>query len=167
MLLGRAMRLSHVLGLCLPVALAALTDIRDASACGGCFVQQSESTQVSGHRMILSVSPDHTTLWDQIKYAGNPSSFAWVLPVHGIVEVGLSSDALFETLEAYTSVTISSPFVSCPPPPDCGAGPTGAASGTSGTGGGGGGGVDVVAHQVVGPYETVQLASTDPGALAT
>jgi hypothetical protein len=161
------MRTVQALGLSLAALVVAVTDAGDASACGGCFVQQSESTQVSGHRMILSVSPDHTTLWDQIEYAGNPSSFAWVLPVKGIVDVGLSSDALFQTLEAYTTVTISSPSVSCPQP-SCGFASTGTGGGDEfGSGGGGGGGVEVVAHSVVGPYETVQLASTDPGALTT
>jgi len=49
--------------------------------------------------MILSISQDRTTSWDQITYAGAPSSFAWVLPIKGQVEVGLSSDALFGTLD--------------------------------------------------------------------
>ena len=47
----------------LPLAFAstALVDVRDASACGGCLVPPSENTQVSGHRMILSISNDKTT----------------------------------------------------------------------------------------------------------
>jgi hypothetical protein len=149
----------------LPVvfASAALVDVRDASACGGCLVGQSETTQVTGHRMILSVSNDKTTLWDQITYAGNPSSFAWVLPIKGQVEVGLSSDALFETLEGRTQVTIQSPQISCPPP-GCFQGGSGGGGGNGG-GGPGGGGVTVIAQEVVGPYETVQLSSADSQAL--
>lgn len=136
---------------------------RDAHACGGCFVSQTESTQVTGHRMALSVSPTQTTLWDQIRYDGDPSEFAWVLPIRQEVEVGLSSDLLFEVLEAETQVVVSSPTISCPPP-GCGGsfGATGASSGT-----GPGGGVEVIAQAVVGPYETVQLSATDPAALAT
>ncbi|MBK8256293.1 MAG: DUF2330 domain-containing protein [Polyangiaceae bacterium] len=128
-------------------ALATLASSNDASACGGCFVQQSENTQVSGHRMILSVSPEATTLWDQITYTGAPESFAWVLPIKGTVEVGISSDALFQVLDQYTQVTVASPSISCPN--SCnfdGGGGAGA-----GVGGGGGGGVTVLDQEVVGP----------------
>jgi hypothetical protein len=164
------MKLSHALLLAVPVAALAITDARDAAACGGCFVPPEESTQVTGHRMLLSVSPTETTLWDQITYAGNPSSFAWILPTKGIVDVGLSSDALFAFVEQATSVTISPPPINCPGPPDgCqypgfedGFGATG-----SGAGGGASGGVTVLAQSTVGPYETVQLKSDDPAALKT
>lgn len=160
------MKLVRVACLAAPVLALALTHARDASACGGCFVQQSESTQVTGHRMILSVSPKSTTLWDQITYSGNPASFAWVLPTKGVVEVGLSSDALFSTLEPLTEVIVSSPQISCPPPPQCNVGAFDAAEGSGGPGGAAGEPpVEVIAQEVVGPYETVQLKSEDPEAL--
>lgn len=78
------MRLWTVLLLALPLSTA-LAESRDASACGGCFVQQSENTQVTGHRMVLSLSKTESTLWDQFSYSGNPKDFAWVLPIHGVV----------------------------------------------------------------------------------
>src|SRR4051812_6395148 len=112
------MKLTHALLLAVPVAALALTDARDAAACGGCFVPPEESTQVTGHRMLLSVSPTETTLWDQISYTGNPSSFAWILPTKGIVEVGLSSDALFAFVEQATTVNVAPPPLNCPGPPD-------------------------------------------------
>jgi len=159
------MRGLKTLLLAFPLALATtvLADAHDASACGGCLVGQSESTQVTGHRMILSISNDTTTLWDQIKYTGNPSSFAWVLPIKGQVQIGLSSDALFARLEDLTQVTINSPWINCPSGGCFGGG------GGSGGGGGGGpsGGVTVIAQEVVGPYETVQLSSSDANALKT
>lgn len=142
-------------------AAVSLASAHDASACGGCFVQQTENTQVSGHRMILSVSPEATTLWDQITYTGAPESFAWVLPIQGTVDIGISSDALFQVLDQQTQVTVSSPFISCPNSCNFDSGGNGA----GGSGGGGGGGVTVLEHEVVGPYETVQLSSADPGAL--
>ena len=170
------MRFIKPLLLSIPVLALALSHASDASACGGCFheppIQQSETTQVTGHKMILSVSQTQTTLWDQIEYMGSPSSFAWVLPIKGIVDVGLSSDALFQTLEAATQVNISSPVIPCAPPPVCGD-PNGfGAAGTGDFGGGVGGGggpppVTVTAQSVVGPYETVQLHSVDPAALTT
>ena len=144
------------------MATAALAQVPDASACGGCFIAQSENTVVTGHRMILSISQQQTTLYDQFGYSGDPSSFAWILPVKGIADIGLSSDALFEALEQETTVTISSPNISCNN--GCSNGFSDSA-GSGGAGGAGGGGVTVVAQSTVGPYETVQLKSTDPSAL--
>lgn len=162
------MKLTHALLLAVPVAALALTDARDAAACGGCFVPPDESTQVTGHRMVLSVSQTETTLWDQISYTGNPTSFAWILPTKGLVKVGLSSDALFAFLGQATTVTVVPPPLNCPSPPDgCffgGEDGNGAASG-SGGGASSPGGVTVVAQETVGPYETVQLKSDDPTAL--
>jgi hypothetical protein len=161
------MKLVRAIVLSIPLAALAITQVRDASACGGCFVQQSENTQVTSHRMILSVSTQETTLWDQIVYTGEPQSFAWVLPIKGTVAIDLSSDALFQNLDQLTQVSVNSPQIQCPPPPDCGFDngfSSGAATGAGG-GGGMGGGVTVIAEEVVGPYETVQLMSSDPAAL--
>ena len=74
----------------------------EALACGGCFAPPENPTVVTDHRMILSVSKAQTTLYDQIRYQGDPGSFAWVLPIAGTVEVGLSSDALFGVLDQQT-----------------------------------------------------------------
>ncbi len=150
-----------LLGLCLAVPLASLSmPAGEAQACGGCFHQPGESTQVSGHRMVLSVSSTQTTLWDQFSYDGDPSEFAWVLPIKGQVEIGTSSDLLFGTLESATEVQIFRPQTSCPPD-GCG----GPGSNTATSTATGGGGVTVIAQEVVGPYETVQLQSSDPNAL--
>jgi hypothetical protein len=151
-----------------PVLALAASHSREAAACGGCFVSQTENTQVSSHRMVLSVSPTETTLWDQIVYAGNPASFGWVLPIKGEVEIGLSSDAMFAALDASTQVQIASPTINCAPPPNCGnENLAGSPDGDGSAGTSGEPPVEVLAHEVVGPYETVQLKSDDPQALAT
>jgi len=73
-----------------------LLRLDDAAACGGCFQPPVPPTQVASditdERMLLSVSTTQTTLYDQIEYSGSPSSFAWVLPIHGTVTVGLRAD---------------------------------------------------------------------------
>ena len=162
------MKLSRLVAFALPLTGLTFLDAHDASACGGCFVPPTESTQVTGHRMVLSVASDRTTLWDQIEYAGNPESFAWVLPTKGVVDVGISSDVLFATLEYNTQVSVIPPYLSCPNSCGYGYGEDGAmGAGSSTSTGGGDAGVTVVAQEVVGPYETVQLASTDPTALHT
>jgi hypothetical protein len=146
----------------LSVALT-LAPVRDAEACGGFFNNPSESTQVASHRMILSISQTQSTLYDEIQYSGSPSSFAWVLPIKGMVIIGVASDALFAQLDQLTAVTVS------PPNPHCEycsvIHSSEAASTSSSTSSGSGGGVTVVSQTVVGPYETVQLSSANPTAL--
>ena len=136
----------------------------DASACGGCFTPTENPTVVTDHRMILTVSKEQSTLYDQIKYSGNPASFAWVLPISGTVQVGLSADVVFQALDGMTQTQITPPPQNCPPPPDCnfrGASSNDSASGASPQDPG----VIVTKREVVGPYETVQLKATDPKAL--
>ncbi len=142
---------------------------RDARACGGCFHPPEENpTVITDHRMILSVSKEQSTLYDQVKYQGNPSSFAWVLPISGTVDVGLSADVVFQQLDQATQTTIISPPQNCPPPPNCSNprnGAFGAASDSSSSDASAPPGVQVTKQEVVGPYETVQLKATDANSL--
>jgi hypothetical protein len=152
---------------CAVPALALLAE-RDAKACGGCFGPPTETDDVvTDHRMVLSVSPQQTTLYDEIKYSGSPSSFAWVLPITGQVTIGISSDAVFDTFDGLSLPQVQPPPVTCPsPPPGCAVPTTNAAAGDgSSSGGSSSGGVNVTSSQVVGPYQTVTLQSTDPNAL--
>src|SRR4051812_47597712 len=65
-----------------------------ASACGGCSHPEVTTSTSSGmktaqvvtdHRMVFALSLTRTTLWDQIRYSGEPEDFIWVLPVpHGV-----------------------------------------------------------------------------------
>jgi hypothetical protein len=139
---------------------------RDASACGGVFLPPTENeTVVNDHRMLLAISKLQTTLYDQIAYSGSPSSFAWVLPIKGHVTVGLSSDILFETMDSLTATQVSEPSANCPSAPSCDDFPSAHGGGAEDAGAagdaGGGGGVTVTAQKQVGPYETVQLHSSD------
>jgi hypothetical protein len=136
----------------------------EAQACGGCFVQPQDATIVTGHRMVLSLSPDQTVLWDQIKYAGDPAEFAWVLPVRVGATIEVSSDAWFETLDAATTTTVLAPQISCATSGGLGCGAQADALSFPGEANGGGG-VTVVHEGTVGPYETVTLQTDKPGAL--
>jgi Uncharacterized protein conserved in bacteria (DUF2330) len=151
---------------------------RDAAACGGCFTPPRPPSQVASditdERMLLTVSQKQTTLYDQIQYVGSPQSFAWVLPIHGTVTVGLSADVLFESIDALTATKVNPPPSSCPTPPSCGGGGAGgcmgsasSAAGFSDSSGSGGGEDHVVItkQENVGPYATVQLHATDAGSL--
>ncbi len=153
-------------GLLAAIALVAVSSLeRESAACGGCFHPPTENpTVVTDHRMIFAVSPRATTLYDQMRYEGSPSSFAWVLPIAGKVTIGLSSDELFNALDSMTRVEVIGPETGCYMPPTCNnavpSSPSVAMAGVPG------GGVTVLAHEVVGPYETVQLRASEPKALA-
>lgn len=173
------LRLSHRASLCLPVAalvLASALYAAPAAACGGCFVpppipsKPETSTVVTDHRMVLSVGQGQSTLYDQIRYQGAPEAFAWVLPITGEAQVGLSADAVFRALDAETAVSIvPPPRPVCPPQPMCGfggaAGAPAATATATGTSAPPPPPVTVTKSEVVGPYQTVQLQSTDPQAL--
>jgi len=170
------MRNGHLKG---AVALATLASLglsqREARACGGCFTPSEVESVITDEKMILAVSMNQTTLYDQINYSGNPASFAWVLPIKGQVTVGLSADVMFQVVNQLTQTTVQAPPTNCPPAPSCAssaragvAGPGECAGGECGTpNNNGGGGVTVTSQAQVGPYETVQLHSTDGSALTT
>lgn len=137
---------------------------REALACGGCFAPPTETTVVNAHRMVLSVSPRQTVLWDQIQYSGEPSAFAWVLPVKRGAVLSVGSDAWFETLEAATAVRVTAPSVSCGGG-GFACGGFESASADSAEGAFGGDRVTVLHRGTVGPYQTATLATDTRGAL--
>jgi hypothetical protein len=166
-------RLGLGLGIAAVVAAVTIAGERRASACGGCFQppQQQSVNDITDERMLLAVSTQQSTLYDQITYSGSPSSFAWVLPIKGTVQVGLSADVLFNSIAALTDTVINPPPLNCPSPSNCFRNAN-LSFGAATTGGGNGGTdhaapppVTVLASETVGPYATVQLASTDPNAL--
>ena len=141
---------------------------RPVEACGGCFVPTENNTVVTDHRMILSIDLQQSTLYDQIQYQGSPESFAWVLPIRGEAKVGVSADAVFAALDSQTSVQVIQPPRNCPAPTNCRSNEDLASSaGGSSSGGNAAPSVEVLKQETVGPYETVQLRSTDPEALRT
>src|SRR5580704_18296336 len=112
------MRVRSLLGVAGLAALSMAAVSRDAHACGGCFHPPSQSGDViTDERMGFVITPQQTTLYDEINYQGNPASFAWVLPIHGQVTVGLSSDVVFAALDAATQTTIVAPNL--PPCASC------------------------------------------------
>jgi uncharacterized protein (TIGR03382 family) len=164
------MRLRTILPAAALGVLSVAWTVRDARACGGCFHEPPQPNQsgtvVTDHRMIFTISPQQTTLYDEIEYSGSPGSFAWVLPIRSQVTVGLSSDVVFTALEQTTGTTIVAPILPQCPVSNCACGPL--FNGAAGSGSGGGGsssGVNVISQQTIGPYATVQLQSTDPNAL--
>jgi hypothetical protein len=160
-------RSALVLGVSVAVSALALMGEREAKACGGCFQPPTQvASDITDERMLLAVSPTQTTLYDQIRYSGSPASFAWVLPIHGTVDVGLSADVLFGSVDALSATRITQPPSSCPSlPQSCKGGQFANGGAASAPGDSAGGGVTVTKQQNVGPYATVQLHATDTSAL--
>jgi MYXO-CTERM domain-containing protein len=155
-----------LVGLVGAVAALTLAGERPAAACGGCFHPPTQTvTDITDERMLLAVSGTQSTLYDQIQYSGSPSNFAWVLPIHGVVTVGLSADVLFDVVDALTATQIRQPAANCPQPAGCSSGDGDAGALAVGPVEGKAGGVTILTSANVGPYATVQLKSTDGNAL--
>lgn len=146
-------------------ASVALVPPTEARACGGCFAPQDPPTVVTGHRMVMSVSPTQSVLWDQIVYSGEPEEFAWVLPVKPGARVESSTAAFFEVFEANTAIRVVAPPINCGGGSSSGFGCGASAFDGAVAEDGGGEPVDVLHQGTVGPYETVTLSTEEPGAL--
>ncbi len=157
-------RATLLLGLSVSTSAIAGAGARDAAACGGCFHPPTQTvSDITDERMLFSISTLQSTLYDQLRYTGSPSNFAWVLPIHGTVDVGLSADVLFDSIDALTETQINPPAPNCPTP-NCSV--NGAAmAGTAPSAAGAPAGVTVTKQENVGPYATVQLHATDSSAL--
>ena len=161
------MRKVHVLFAAAALGLVTMAAESDASACGGCFTPPETPTVVTDHRMILSIAKQQSTLYDQISYSGDPSSFAWVLPISGSVTVGLSADIVFQSLDQLTQTAVLPPPRNCPAAPVCPSDDRGGSLSAASPNESADAGVAVTKREVVGPYDTVQLHATDPTALQT
>lgn len=97
----RAPKLAALTG---AAALALSLAPAPASACGGFFCDSSQPVNQAAERIIFSHGEDGTlTAVIQIQYAGPADSFAWVLPVAGSPEIGVSSNAAFARLQSATN----------------------------------------------------------------
>lgn len=174
------------------LGLVVSAPLRDASACGGCFVPQDQGgSVVTEHRMALSVSQDQTVLWDQIRYQGDPKEFAWILPVRPGTRVEVGQGEWIGALEAATRPTVVPPPGQAARPrtsggvgrsyrgagcalAGCSAEEQSYAAEEDGTPSAAGASeteaplpppVSVLAEDVAGPYETAIVKSDDPAAL--
>lgn len=154
------------------LGLAALIPA-DALACGGFFCQTIPVDQ-SAERIVFSVdeTAQKTEMHVQVSYTGAAPEFAWIVPVSGVPELFLSTDALFQAIDWPTRPQF---YLSYEDDQTC----------TYEKGGmwgveddldfadsdapeaGGGGGVDVIAEERVGPYETVTLQADSADNLIT
>jgi MYXO-CTERM domain-containing protein len=149
------------------VGALALAPLSSAEACGGCFAPPNTIQTVTDHRMVISLSAEQSVLWDQFRYSGRPEDFSWILPIRdgNQVRIELAENQFLSALDNLTA-----PILNTPPRPasfcsdgfrlassdSAGAAPPSAFNDA---------GVSVLREEVVGPYATVTLRSTDPMAL--
>jgi hypothetical protein len=143
-------------------ALATVGAPTAADACGGCFGPSQTVQVVTDHRMVMAIHSDESILWDQIRYAGRPEDFSWVLPVRGDVQVMVAASEFFDQLDGATAPVIQAP-APCPSRASGGFG----SSATSAPNSREDATVQVIRTETVGPYQSVLLRSTDADALAT
>ncbi|MBV1858437.1 MAG: DUF2330 domain-containing protein [Nannocystaceae bacterium] len=142
-------------------------------------------------QIIFEVGEETVSAHVQIRYAGDPEQFAWIVPVPNVPQLEISHTIAFGIVDEGTAPVAYAGYESlCPvpeyaceyhPAPECELpgetgtsdtwnddGLTGGAGDTDGADTGGGeppGGVDVIDMQMVGDYETVTF-SADDAALA-
>ncbi len=140
-----------------------------AEACGGLFCSSAAPVNQAAERIIFAFDKDqrrvHTVV--EILYQGPAERFAWLLPVPGTPDVGVSSGAMLRRLQATTNPTYAlqrswPDEAACDDldsPTAAGGGPI--AFGASDSGGEDGGQVDVVDSGVAGPYQYETLSVRD------
>ncbi len=148
---------------------------RVASACGGCFSPPETITAVEAHRMVIALSTTQTTLWDQIRYSGDPEDFVWVLPVpDAMATIALAAPEFFDVIDSQSAPQVQAPPIFCPVGGDTGGGfgcgtmsADSAASDDDSANEPPTEGVTVYDTETVGPYETVTIGAEDANALYT
>jgi hypothetical protein len=142
-----------------------------ALACGGFFCGGTPIDQ-TGEDILFAVDGRNIETHVRISYAGDAEAFSWVVPVPGVPELEIGSDALFDTLASVTSPSFMLEVgdYSCNGPYthgywgddelDSDGGPPSPTDNT-----GANPGVEVLAEVQVGAYEAVVLGATNSQAL--
>ncbi|HNO78826.1 MAG TPA: DUF2330 domain-containing protein [Phycisphaerae bacterium] len=151
---------------CMTAAVAAHFTATDAKACGGFFCQQVPIDQ-AGEQIIFRKDGIFVTAMVLIQYTGEAEEFSWVVPVSGIPELSVGSDAVFASLETSTrpQFILETNGQRCPS--DDGDFNFGGGGATSDSADDGDDGVDVLERLAVGPFDVEVITSNDAEALAT
>ena len=157
--------------------LLVLTVPTAANACGGFFCNRDDGVDQKSEEIVFAVDEENGEITTHIKiaYEGAADEFAWIVPVAGLPELSVGTDALFGLL---TGATQTSHYIQNTYAGDCEfdyattatsswGGTYASGTGTGTTGGGTLPGVSVVSQGIVWPYATSVLTATDSGELIT
>lgn len=173
-------------GLSLLTASAVLVAQTPVAKACGCLsppavTEGQYAVNQSGEQIIFEVEPGWVTAHVLIRYSGDPSQFAWIVPVPEVPELGISPVSAFGLLDQATApdVTVSTENI-CPisewscqyndvscggyddsPGYGAGGGVSLADAGAGSGSGSGDSGVSVINEQVVGDYQTVTFRATE------
>ena len=159
------------------VAAAVLLTPHLAAACGGLFCDSVAPAPVeqTGERILFEVDlPAGTvTTTVDIQYGGDPSAFAWILPIPvsaamPVPDLALAPPSLLRDLEIATQPTILSPPTQCTMAAQAGGDfsfDDDDDDDDDATGADDGGGVDVTDLPSVGPFDNELIQSDDVDAL--
>jgi hypothetical protein len=156
---------------------ALVVDTPQAHACG-CLsppaVQEGEyAVNQRAEQIIFEVEPGWVTAHVLIKYAGDPSKFAWIVPVPEVPELAISPLTAFGVLDRATAPSVNvnlenicpiSEYTCMHAQDSCHDDDFGAPvadAGASSDAAGPGGPVDVISEQVVGDYQTVIFRASE------
>jgi hypothetical protein len=94
---------------CVGAGLLAVLPAAPVQACGGLFCSAATPVNQAAERIIFShdKAQKKVTAVVEILYQGPSEKFAWVLPVPGIPQVGVSTSALLDRLQTATNPTYS------------------------------------------------------------
>jgi hypothetical protein len=135
-----------------------------ADACGGCFAPPETVQVVTDHRMVLSLSTQQTTLWDQFRYSGRPAEFSWILPIRYTERLRIAT-ATNEFMQLVDVATAPQVFAPTRPVASCNFGGRPAFGASADSSSPEMNGVQVLREQTVGPYEVRVIRGEDPMAM--
>jgi len=156
--------------------LAVLIPVRSSQACGGLFCSAINliPVQQNAERILFEINDDGTTTTIvEIRYAGSPDAFSWVVPVSDVPELedGVPAQAL-TYLDTGTAPLITPPLTQCNGEVSGGLGNRGLAGPAPAMDGAAFGGeeswgapVDVIDLPQVGAFDPEVVSSEDPDAL--
>ncbi len=145
-------------------ALTLLTAPERAEACGGFFCNAARPVNQAAERIVFAKEADGSvTAIIEVKYDGPSENFAWLLPVEGSPEVGVSSTTALDRLQRATNPSYRlnvrmegecdmPEFVAAPDGMSVGGGVGDAGARSDGSG------VTVVDRGTVGPYDYVVIS---------
>lgn len=90
--------------LALAVLLGAASAQREAVACGGLFCSASAPVNQTAERIVFAKNDDGTIdAIIEIQYQGPSEKFAWLLPMPGVPDVGVSAKAALDAIDNATA----------------------------------------------------------------
>lgn len=186
--MGAGMRISALAALAAATLLAVDTPVARACGCLSSPMPPPEppvgeisyTVNQQSEQIIFEAEPGWVTAHVMIRYAGDPSQFAWLVPVPEVPELAIDPPTAFGLVDAYTAPNINlSTEDICPQSqwaceyhaaPYCGGGEAdygggaiadaGVSSGDA-TPSGGGSGVSVISTQTIGDYQAVIFRATE------